>query len=87
MPYIDKDRRVYLHYRDNQYPETPGDLNFCITELCKHYTNSKGLSYSTINEVVGVLTCASNEYYRRVATPYENNKCINNGDVYDQEGE
>jgi hypothetical protein len=40
------------------------------------------LSYSKINEVIGVLECAKQELYRRVASPYEDSKKEANGDVF-----
>lgn len=87
MPYIPHESRIKLSYQDNQRPETSGELNYCITTLCAEYTKTKGLSYNTINEVIGVLTCAGAEYYRRVCIPYENKKCVANGDVYDVDNE
>jgi hypothetical protein len=33
--------------------------------------------------MIGVLECAKLELYRRVAAPYEDAKCEDNGDVYD----
>jgi hypothetical protein len=64
--------------------ETPGQLNYAITQLCWLYTQIKGVRYTTINEVVGVMGCAKMEYYRRVAAPYEDTKIKENGDVYNQ---
>ncbi len=63
-------------------PETAGHLNYLITNLCQNYLHIKGLSYTTINEIVGALTCAKDEFYRRVAVPYEDKKIKENGDVY-----
>jgi hypothetical protein len=60
----------------------PGHLNYLITQLCQEYQELNGLSYQTINDIVGALTCAKEEYYRRVAVPYENQKIKSNGDVY-----
>ena len=36
----------------------------------------------TTAEVLGVLECVKLELYRRVAAPYEDKKCQENGDVY-----
>jgi hypothetical protein len=41
-----------------------------------------GLSYQTINDIVGALEGAKLEFYRRVAVPYEDKKIIENGDVF-----
>jgi hypothetical protein len=77
MPYINPDRR-----KENIEPVSSGDLNYAITRLCDDYLNLQGLSYFTINEVIGVLECAKLELYRRIAAPYEDQKIIQNGDVY-----
>ena len=41
-----------------------------------------GVSYSFLNDFIGVLECVKLELYRRVATPYEEDKRQENGDVY-----
>jgi glycyl-tRNA synthetase beta subunit len=86
MPYIKKERRKAL-YNDstkdyNDKISTAGELNFFITERLIEYVEHKGLSYQTINDVVGALDGAKFEFYRRVAVPYENKKKKENGDVY-----
>lgn len=89
MPYIDHKSRkridtLYFH-NDDESPGlilNPGELNYCITKILNDYMYSKGLSYSTINDVVGVLECAKQEFYRRVASTYEDEKIQSNGDVY-----
>jgi hypothetical protein len=79
MPYIkQEDRtRVALDGATN-----PGELNYAITLLVRSYMKRKGLSYTTINDVVGALEGAKLEFYRRVAAPYEETKIKSNGDVY-----
>ena len=63
-------------------PLEPGQLNYAITCVLKDYIESNGLSYDTINDIVGALEGAKLEFYRRVAAPYEDKKIIENGDVY-----
>jgi len=85
MPYIEPDDRVYLDQRvtfTNNAIQTPGELNYAITKLLDHYIHSHGLSYTNINEAIGVLECAKMELYRRIAVPYEDIKMQQNGDVY-----
>jgi hypothetical protein len=61
----------------------PGSLNYAITRLCVNYIKDHGgIGYSIVNEVVGALTCAQLELYRRLAAPYENAKLAENGDAY-----
>lgn len=76
MPYIAQETREVMIK-----PETPGELNYAITKLCVEYLGAD-VSYTRINEIVGVLECAKQEFYRRVAVPLEIEKCNMNGDVY-----
>lgn len=80
MPYIPQGRRLELF--EGGVVETAGELNFLLTSFVINYTISKGMSYATFNEVVGVLESAKLEYYRRMVAPYENIKAAENGDVY-----
>lgn len=80
MPYIKQPDRIDLE--QNRSPQTPGELNYVITNLLISYTDFKGLNYETINSIIGVLECAKLEYYRRLASPYEDAKILQNGDVY-----
>ena len=81
MPYIKQERRDLIDL--GLIPETAGELNFVITSLIAAYQRKKGLSYRTINDIVGALEGAKLEYYRRIAVPYENGKMLDNGDVYE----
>ena len=78
MPYIDPETRESA-YVD---PNNAGELNFAITTLLTEYKARRGLSYQTINDILGALEGAKAEFYRRVAVPYENQKLTENGDVY-----
>jgi len=81
MPYIKpKDRAAILLNETNI--KTAGDLNYFITTIVNWYINEHGKSYSTLNEVIGVLECAKLELYRRIVAPYEDTKIDQNGDVY-----
>jgi hypothetical protein len=80
MPYIDQKSRNEL--QTGKSPSTPGELNYLISSLLSEYTKSKGVSYQTINDVLGACEGAKQEYYRRIAVPMENLKLSTNGDVY-----
>ena len=87
MPYIKKERRrELLGYLKGitvfGYAEDVGELNYQITCLVDDFISRKKLKYSEINSVIGVLECAKMELYRRIAAPYEDEKCEENGDVY-----
>jgi len=59
---------------------TEGNLNYVIsTILSAVYTHP--LSYRNINDAVGMLDCCKMEFYRRLAF-YEDQKIVENGDVY-----
>ena len=82
MPYIKPEFRKYLDPRSlNAVPADPGELNFQITVLCQEYMEVHGESYQTHNDIMGVLTCAPLEWYRRRTAPYEDKKIAENGDV------
>lgn len=95
MPYIAESRRKQL---DDQISElinkmitldqdslvrlSPGDLNYIFTKLAIGFSNSKGISYQTFNDVLGALEGAKLELYRRLIAGYEDYKAKQNGDVY-----
>lgn len=78
MPYVKQEDRKYL-VDDPSIAEDPGPLNFCITtsivnhtfnedqwfDRLKQYVYIKGKSYTVLNEIMGVLTCAWFELRRR----------------------
>lgn len=80
MPYIESVHRSFID--DGYSPQDAGELNYVISTRVDEYLRRKGLNYSNINEVIGVLECAKQELYRRVAAPYEDEKMEENGDVY-----
>lgn len=65
----------------DQFPDQAGELNYVITEVIKAYYNNDRC-YQSINDIIGALEGAKLEFYRRVATPYEDQKIQENGDVY-----
>jgi len=81
MPYIKKMVRVGWEVLDSFSILTPGVLNFVVSKICHNYIRGKGLTYNTLNEVIGVLECAKMELYRQVAAPYEDEKKAGNGPV------
>ncbi len=88
MPYISKELRLVVDKKIKDLAESvkecgkdnrAGVLNYSISMLLK---DLYALKYSEVNEAVGMLECAKQEYYRRVAGPYEDKKIKENGDVY-----
>jgi hypothetical protein len=93
MPYIKQDNRIILDRYINDLSEAisdkhsnedivkvMGDLNYTITRLCAKLIG-KDVSYTKIGIITGVLENVKQEFYRRIAVPYEENKVVENGDV------
>lgn len=79
MPYIKQDDRIRVLC--TSCPATAGELNFAFTMLLTRYANDKGLSYQTINDIIGALEGAKAEFQRRIVGPYEDKKIKENGDL------
>ncbi|MCW4027482.1 MAG: hypothetical protein NWE76_08375 [Candidatus Bathyarchaeota archaeon] len=58
--------------------EVDGELNYVVTKILKEIYP---LRYFHINKAMGVLECIKQEFYRRVAAPYEDMKMKESGDV------
>lgn len=82
MPYIVRERRDEI-VKEYQKPQTPGELNYAFTEFANMYLRRAGLNYQTINDIMGAFEGAKAEFYRRIASPYEDKKIKENGDVYE----
>lgn len=84
MPYIKQEDRGYF---DNDIKslsdnvDCEGDLNYIFTKLIYNRIEEQGMSYQVINNLIGVLECCKLELYRRIASPYEDIKIKENGDV------
>ena len=63
------------------YPS--GHLNYIISKIINDTLKRQGLRYQNINSIIGALDCCKMELYRRIASPYEDLKIQENGDVYD----
>lgn len=84
MPYIPENRKEHLpsgFFDDLDDNPTAGDLNYLFTCIAHEYLERRGVRYAHINDVLGALSGASAEFYRRVAIPYEDIAIERNGDV------
>lgn len=79
MPYITPYERSDVHYGT---ADNVGQLTFKLTDSITDYIDNKGESFQTYAEILGALEAAKLELYRRRVAPYENQKCLDNGDVY-----
>ncbi|NGZ94964.1 MAG: hypothetical protein CV089_02315 [Nitrospira sp. WS110] len=88
MPYISQGQREPFDIKGLEiYTLTdkiggPGELNYVITRILTQFAANRGESYSTYNEIIGVLECVKQEFYRRAVVPFEEGKLKQNGDVY-----
>jgi len=67
---------------DLAVPETSGELNFIITDICLAYRPADLRNYEHYNTIIGALESAKLEFYRRSVAPYEDKKIEENGDVF-----
>ena len=83
MPYILKEGRKLFDRCIEAMPRicAPGELNYVITKIIHRYAKKGSENYSTYNEIIGVLECAKQEFYRTVVAPYEEEKRKENGDI------
>lgn len=94
MPYIKHESRVFLDEcienmlrcltEGNELTEQElcvilGDINYCFTRILARCVNKP--SYNKIAMITGVLENIKQEFYRRVAEPYEQAKILANGDI------
>ncbi len=80
MPYVKPENRASL--AEGKPMSGPGDLNYMITMLIRRYWVNSNRRYQDINDILGALSGASLEFYRRVAVQYEEEKIEQNGDVW-----
>ncbi len=80
MPYISADNIKEISM--GRAAETPGELNYMLTQQVLRYLYHHGLQYVTLSDIMGAFEGAKLEFYRRVVAPYEDRKIKENGDVY-----
>lgn len=95
MPYINEGNRKNLDenidnlvsciksnllYKDDKALwNMAGDINYCFSRVLGQLMGS--VSYSKIAIITGVLENIKQEFYRRIASPYEDKKMAENGDI------
>jgi len=92
MPYIPQEDRQSLEHQLQELTvrlatnpeEFAGRMNYALSALINGIIKERGVSYTVINDIIGVLESVKLELYRRVAIPYEDSKIKENGDVYNQ---
>ena len=82
MPYIKREKRLLFDAAlSGCMPRELGDLTYCIYILCVDFLHRTHGKYADLASVVGALSCATQELYRRQVAPYEDCKIMENGDV------
>lgn len=84
MPYVDKATREMLEPIVNPLVNTDrsdGEITYIITRLIDNFYGWG--RYENRCRGIGVLECAKLEFYRRKIAPYEDDKCVLNGDVFE----
>jgi len=93
MPYISKEDRIPLDpivdiatrvLERKPLDESLGDLNYLFSRIIAGAIGKT--SYRKIAMATGVLENVKQELYRRLATPYEEEKMAQNGDIREYEG-
>jgi hypothetical protein len=64
---------------NNEFVNILGDINYSFSRIISSLMGD--VSYSKIAMITGVLENIKQEYYRRVASPYEDKKIVENGDI------
>lgn len=57
-----------------------GDINYCFSRIIGYFVNNE-TSYGKIAILTGVLENIKQELYRRVASVYEDQKILSEGDI------
>ena len=81
MPYIDPRRAAALadsHQLESADPLKPGDIAWAVSEDVAAYLDQNGMSFETLNAMVGVLENVKSELRLRLIDYYEQAK-LNEG--------
>ena len=86
MPYITQEDRARFAPVEieisNTPPTTAGELQYLIAVMIGEYLLNTEYRYQNMNDVMGSLAGAQQEFYRRHVGPYEDECIRKNGDVY-----
>jgi hypothetical protein len=86
MPYIPVERREEI--MEGSKVNTPGELTWVLTAAINLYLKDRTLhkddnTFVDYADVLAALEATKLEFYRRIVAPYEEQKCFDNGDVYE----
>lgn len=89
MPYLTQDRReeftelldTFRRLTNEDGSFGPGDLNYILIKFVHIIIATRKKNYALLNALIGTLECCKLELYRRIVSPYEDEKIAENGDV------
>lgn len=67
------------HKSNAEFAGILGDINYCFSRVLGGLVDD--ISYPKIAMITGVLENIKQEFYRRAASPYEDKKILENGDI------
>lgn len=79
MPYITIEQREELFHRD---PKNSEELQYLIATMVSDYIADKGRTSASMNDVMGALSSAQLDFYRKVLAQHKDTKELINGHVY-----
>jgi hypothetical protein len=89
MPYIKQERRAAIDPDLQKLIKflkaigmKKGDMNYVMTKMCQEYVAHHGKSYDHLSDVTGMLNDVKTEFERKVVAPYEEEKIVENGEIY-----
>lgn len=84
MPYVNPETRKRIDYPEHMPPRNAGELNYALTQVVQRYLHLGGGTpdYQRYNDALGALEGCKLELYRRRIARYEDEKILQNGDVY-----
>jgi hypothetical protein len=83
MPYIKQEYRPELNDKINDLTMViinPGELCYVIYKILNDLTK-ENKCFETMSSLISEVECAKLEFYRRIVSPYEDEKIKENGDV------
>ena len=100
MPYINEKTRIELdncienmisclindnvNVSNEEFISIAGEINYTFSRILAGCM--KDVSYGKICVITGVLENIKQEFYRRIASPYEDKKIVENGDIKEYKG-
>jgi hypothetical protein len=75
----DKTNHLKEELNNEDFLAIVGDINYVFSRVLSGVMGD--VSYSKIAMITGVLENIKQEFYRRVAEPYEDKKIVENGDI------